>query len=87
MDAAIAFGLLLLYFCGLAAIIIYSERRRRKRTLQQPPWQPQSRPSPKPVFRSEQEPEEEDLGQEDSEGDGLMLFDDPMFPPDPDDED
>jgi len=25
--------------------------------------------------------------QEDSEGDGLMLFDDPMFPPESDDED
>lgn len=55
--------------------------------LQQPVKQPQPQPSPKSVFRSHLEPEREDLGLEDSEGDGLMLFDDPMFPPDPDDED
>jgi hypothetical protein len=30
--------------------------------------------------------ESEDLTTEDSEGDGLMLFDDPMFPPDSDDD-
>ena len=34
--------------------------------------------------KPKQEPEE-DLSVEDSEGDGLMLFDDPMFPPDEDD--
>jgi hypothetical protein len=33
--------------------------------------------------KPKQEPEE-DLSIEDSEGDGLILFDDPMFPPDED---
>ena len=55
--------------------------------VQQPLQHSQPQPPPKSVFRSHLEPEKEDLGLEDSEGDGLMLFDDPMFPPDPDDED
>jgi hypothetical protein len=87
MDPAIAFGLLLLYFFGVVALIIYSANRRKKRMLQRPIQQPQPQPSPKSVFRSRLEPEKEDLGLEDTEGDGLMLFDDPMFPPDSDDED
>ena len=39
---------------------------------------------PKRQVKPKQE-HEEDLSVEDSEGDGLMLFDDPMFPPDEDD--
>jgi hypothetical protein len=86
MDSAIAVGVLL-YFLAVVALIIYSAHRRKKRMLQQPAQQRQPQPPPKSVFRSHQEPEKEDSGVEDSEGDGLMLFDDPMFPPDPDDED
>jgi hypothetical protein len=87
MDPTIVFGLLLLYFFGVVAILIYSPHRRKKRMLRRPAEQPQPQPSPKSVLRSHLEPEKEDLGLEDSEGDGLMLFDDPMFPPDLDDED
>jgi hypothetical protein len=38
------------------------------------------------MIATEEETETEDLAQEDSEGDGLMLFDDPMFPSDPEEE-
>jgi hypothetical protein len=38
------------------------------------------------MIAAEAEAETEDLAQEDSEGDGLILFDDPMFPADPEDE-
>jgi hypothetical protein len=87
MDLAVVFELLLLYFCGVVATVIYSARRRKKRMLQRTLQHSHVQPPQESVFRSDQEPEKEDLGLEDSEGDGLMLFDDPMFPPDPDNED
>ncbi|HML01880.1 MAG TPA: hypothetical protein VK487_00740 [Candidatus Bathyarchaeia archaeon] len=43
-----------------------------------------SRSKPKWQRKPRQE-HEEDFSVEDSEGDGLMVFDDPMFPPDEDD--
>ena len=82
MDPAIVFGVLL-YFFGFVALVIYSAHRRKKQMSQQPIQQPQPQSSSMSEFRSHQESEKEDLGLEDSEGDGLIQFDDPMFPPDP----
>lgn len=51
---------------------------------QQQGWQ---QPQPQITIAAEEETETEDLAQEDSEGDGLMLIDDPMFPADSENED
>jgi hypothetical protein len=48
--------------------------------------QTDSRITKEPEVVQENEQDKED-SREDSEGDGLMLFDDPMFPPEFDDED
>jgi hypothetical protein len=85
MDPAIVFGVLL-YFFGFVALVIYSAHRRKKQMPQEPAQQPQPRPSPRSMLRSHQEPAKEDPGLEDSRSDGSIQFDDPMFPPDPDDE-
>jgi hypothetical protein len=83
---AIVLGVLLYYF-GFVALVIYSAHRRKKLMSEEPVKQPQSQSSSRFMLRSDLEPEKEDLELEDSEGDGLMLSDDPMFPPDLDEED
>ena len=84
MDPGTAAGLLSV--CVLAILyLMYSSHRRMKRLGQQSQgrWQ---EPQPQVMIAIEEEAETEDLAQEDSEGDGLMLFDDPMFPADAEDE-
>ena len=84
MDPGTAAGLLVV--CVLAVLhLMYSSHRRMKRLGHQSQgrWQ---QPQPQAMIATEAKTETEDLAQEDSEGDGLMLFDDPMFPPDPEDE-
>jgi hypothetical protein len=62
-------------------IIIWLTRPKRFKKGMEP-----NEPESEPATATSEQPEE-DLSIEDSEGDGLMPFDDPMFPPDSDEED